>query len=541
MPTQAVTDPLVLVPLGGPSMSPVEVDPARGATLGRAPECTVRLESPEVSRRHAAISCLNGRWFVTDLTSRHGTLVNGSRIEPDAATPLARGDHLSIGPWTLRAQMGRHEGSTVRSIDDTGGAPRIRPVMAGQMEALASSRLQLLMDSAERLHAAADEAALAREVTQAVVAGTAFTRALLVRVLDGCEKVELLASAGKAAEALHQGVSISRSLLTAAMKGHVVQLDTSPNLREAVSIVQGGVGEAVCAPVTVGTAVDAVLYADCGLGRATPDPAASAFVSALARLSGLALAGLKRAALERHQRELIRELSSARAVQKRIMPPSEGQVGPLRYACHSKPGRVVAGDLCGVAQLPGGSAAVFIGDVTGKGLGPALLMASAQAYLSSALRWSVDPAKVVEGANDLLSGHAAEGEFASLWFAIASPGGGLSCVDAGHGLAAVVRANGQPERVRAEGGVLLGVQSGGQYGSTTLSLAPGERLVLFTDGLLEQHGENGEQFGFERVLEALARCASPAEDVAALVAALATFAAGEAYADDVTIASFTLS
>lgn len=533
MPTEVSTEALTLWPLSGPPLSPAEFDPAKTAVLGRAAESDVRLEAPTVSRRHADVSHKGGRWFVTDLGSRHGTLVNSLRLAPETPTPLSWGDLVTIGPWTFRVQWGSRGASTIQSVDDRPGAGQIRSV---DIHALAASRLRLLMDSAERIHAAADEQALAREVTTLVVDGTSFTCASLVRALGGVERVELLATSRRGGVVGGEH-AISRSLLGAARAGDVVLLESRHELREAVSIIGAGVQSAICAPVVVGAAVDAFLYADCDQRPSGPDPEAPAFIAALARICGLALAGLRRTALERQQRDLVRELTGAREVQRRMMPPARGRVGPLKFCFMNRPGKVVAGDICGVAELAGGRGAFFIGDVAGKGLGPSLIMASTQAYLAAALASIDDPGRLVSGVNDYLATHSAAHEFASLWFAIAAPGGALRCVDAGHGLAVVIRGN-QPERLNVEGGLAIGVDQAQTYGSTEIRLDAGDRLVLFSDGLVEQNGADDDQFGQERIVQALKNARSCEQDVDVLTKALAEFAEGDSYADDVTIASF---
>jgi serine phosphatase RsbU (regulator of sigma subunit) len=400
--------------------------------------------------------------------------------------------------------------------------------------------LRLLMDSAERLHSAADEAELAKAVTTAVVEGSSFTRAALVREADGFARVELLA-VNRRGGGDGASMPISRSLLSAARAGEVVQLESRPNLREAMSIVGAGVQQAICAPVQVGPAVDAFLYADCEERASGEDPEGSSFVSALARICGLALSGLRRSALEREQRDMMRELTGAREVQRRMMPPARGSAGPLRFAFANMPGRVVAGDIGGVADLSGGRAALFIGDVTGKGLGPSLLMASTQSYLRAALATTDDPIALVSGVNDYLASTSAENEFASLWFAIAGPGPRLRCVDAGHGLAILVRRGAGSELLRTGGGVPIGVSTGMPYASTELTLSPGDRLVLFSDGVKEQQGTGGEEFGVPRISKILEGTNSCERDVEALFRELREYAGGDSFADDVTVASFELA
>jgi serine phosphatase RsbU (regulator of sigma subunit) len=289
--------------------------------------------------------------------------------------------------------------------------------------------------------------------------------------------------------------------------------------------------------VILGREVDSFLYLASAFGASPPQEDAATYAAALARFCALALSSLRRRRLEDQQRTLYRELDQARSVQQRFMPPEHGVAGPLRFAMHSRPGRFVAGDICGIRDLDGSRAVAFIGDVSGKGMGPALLMTSLQSFLDAAAS-DVEAGLLATRASAHFARYATESRFATLWLCRADASKlELDCVDAGHGLVVHMR-GGTPERMTSTaGGPPLGVVDAQIYESSVMRLEPGERVVIVTDGVTEQRNADDEQFGNERLLQSLTGSSSPEEDVARIVGDLMRFAATQDYADDVTVVS----
>src|SRR5262245_18860401 len=92
--------------ISGPAVSPPPFSPTAETIIGRGQECTLPLVEESVSRRHASV-CRRGQWWVlTDQGSRHGTYLNGVRLEPRQPAMLNDGDVISIGPWAFRACVG---------------------------------------------------------------------------------------------------------------------------------------------------------------------------------------------------------------------------------------------------------------------------------------------------------------------------------------------------------------------------------------------------------------------------------------------------
>ena len=221
-----------------------------------------------------------------------------------------------------------------------------------------------------------------------------------------------------------------------------------------------------------------------------------------------------------------------------VLPPSTAVVGVYRYALKALPGTVVAGDLFGTLEVSGGQTAFYLGDVAGKGAAAGMLMALGQAALEAHLDDGLDLAAAVDKVNDAISARSSMGEFLTLFAVTCDPQNQTVCtVDAGHGYAFLLR-DGVWSMLESDGGPPIGAVPGIEFGTSNHDFKPGERLVLMSDGVIEEtEGASDDQFGVERTIEILQGSDDPESDVARLVEALVSYAGRESFADDVTVAS----
>ena len=233
--------------------------------------------------------------------------------------------------------------------------------------------------------------------------------------------------------------------------------------------------------------------------------------------------------LEVQRVRLEAELARAAQVQADLLPRHAPDVPGYELWARCLPAREVGGDFYDW-QHTGETLTVTLGDVMGKGMPAALLMATARAALRPAARRSDPATAVTDTAAALEDDLGRSSSFVTLFHAqLDAATGRLEYVDAGHGYAYVRRANGSVEALEppAGRGLPLGVMSGETYHSSTVNLAPGDTLVLFSDGLAE------EREGAENPLAALGTApVTGAQDVCERL--LATLGDGGA-ADDVTV------
>jgi sigma-B regulation protein RsbU (phosphoserine phosphatase) len=243
---------------------------------------------------------------------------------------------------------------------------------------------------------------------------------------------------------------------------------------------------------------------------------------------------------EMAQRErLNRELEIARDVQEHLFPQRLPAVPGLDYCGQCRPAREVGGDYYDFLELPDGRLGIAIGDVSGKGVGAALMMASLEASLRALASVVEDPADLIGRVNGLVCQASAANRYATLFYAQYDPATRrLAYVNAGHNPPTVLRnSTGSCEVLRLEtGGPVIGLLPQ-RYERGHFSLEAGDLVVLFTDGVSESMNLRYEEWGEERLIEAAKSCRGlPAsEGMRRILAAAQAFAASASQHDDMTL------
>jgi serine phosphatase RsbU (regulator of sigma subunit) len=204
-----------------------------------------------------------------------------------------------------------------------------------------------------------------------------------------------------------------------------------------------------------------------------------------------------RRAEEDRQREA-QELSAARVIQRQLLPEEVPSLPGWRVAAYYQPARAVGGDFYDFLELPEGQVALVTGDVTDKGIPAALVMATTHSILRGDAPGLVSPGAMLERANDRLYPDIPAHMFVTCLYAVLEPASGrLRYANAGHNLPYVATADGVTE-LRATG-MPLGAMPGMTYAENEAYLAPGDTILLHSDGLAEAHNPAGEMFGFPRL------------------------------------------
>jgi len=205
------------------------------------------------------------------------------------------------------------------------------------------------------------------------------------------------------------------------------------------------------------------------------------------------------------ERRAAHELTIARQVQARLFPQSRPALGSLDYAGVCFPAHAVGGDYYDFLTLGPDRLGLVIGDVMGKGMAAALLMANLQANLRSQVAFAVDTGRLLQSVNHLFCENSPEGAFASLFFAdYHDATGALRYVNCGHLCALVLRRDGTLDRLAATSTV-LGLFRQWECSVGESRLDPDDLLALYTDGVTEAFDDAGEEFGEERLVDALRR------------------------------------
>jgi sigma-B regulation protein RsbU (phosphoserine phosphatase) len=249
---------------------------------------------------------------------------------------------------------------------------------------------------------------------------------------------------------------------------------------------------------------------------------------------------------ETAQRErLNRELEIAREVQEHLFPQRLPVVPGLEYCGQCRPAREVGGDYYDFLELPDGRFGIAIGDVSGKGVGAALMMASLEASLRALASVVDDPAELMERVSGLVHQASSANRYATLFYAQYDPKSRcLSYVNAGHNPPVVLRSCGGSFQVfRLEtGGPVVGLLRH-SYERGVFSHEAGDLIVLFTDGVSESMNALLEEWGEERMIEFTKTCYGlpSSEGLRRILSAAQAFAGGASQHDDMTLVVLRVS
>jgi serine phosphatase RsbU (regulator of sigma subunit)/anti-sigma regulatory factor (Ser/Thr protein kinase) len=237
----------------------------------------------------------------------------------------------------------------------------------------------------------------------------------------------------------------------------------------------------------------------------------------------------------RERERMQQELEVAKLIQQQFLPHELPDLPGWHVAAYYKPARAVGGDFYDFIELPGDRVGIVVGDVTDKGVPAALVMATTHSILRAEAPRLVSPAAVLERANDLLVDEMPAHMFVTCLYAVLDRASGkLVFANAGHNLPYLRGEEGVTE-LRATG-MPLGLLPGMRYEESEAVFAPGEGLLLHSDGLAEAHSPDGEMFGFPRLAKLCADRPGGEELIDLLLSELDGFTGvGWEQEDDITL------
>jgi serine phosphatase RsbU (regulator of sigma subunit)/anti-sigma regulatory factor (Ser/Thr protein kinase) len=238
------------------------------------------------------------------------------------------------------------------------------------------------------------------------------------------------------------------------------------------------------------------------------------------------------------------ELGTARSIQHALLPKDLPKLEGWKIAYHYQPAREVGGDFYDFLRLDDGRVGLVIGDVSGKGIAAALVMANTQSVLRAvARRGNVAPGRVLAEANEVLYAYIPSGTFVTCFYGVLDPENGrLVYANAGHDPPYSQR-GGDAQELRARG-MPLGLMPDMPYEEKETVLAAGDDLLLYSDGLVEAHDTKGDMFGFPRLRRLImAQSTGSGEElIDVLLAELTSFTGTDAeQEDDITLVTLERS
>jgi serine phosphatase RsbU (regulator of sigma subunit) len=529
--------------------------PFQGESLvvGRAADADLTLADPFLSRRHTRLYRAGSVVYVEDLGSRNGTLLNGQKVlEP---SPLAVGDTIKISGSLLTLQEEAPPVHRITQVDDFLEDGTIFRNAAEVLDRQGSADAAQAQGEAG-LRRYADRLKLLNEIHQALGQSLSLEGLLgliLERAIDHLHPdwgaILLKEAGGELRPAAIRSITgdlaemrFSRSLVREVTEKNMAALvlDTLTDVRfaEAPSILFSGVRSLVAAPLLGPEGSLGMIVLESRLQvRQFGEDDLELLVS-LAAVAALHLRNLRLVLEAEERRRLEEELALARRIQVALLPSQLPAVAGWELYGANFPSRVVSGDYYEVVpRAEDRELVLMIADVSGKGMAASLLTASLQAFSAGPIEDGLPPDEICVRLSRLLYRRTPPEKFATAFLAVLETATGLlRYTNAGHNPSVVVRAGGEVESLGPTG-VPLGLLPGARYRAGETTLAPGDLLVLYTDGIAEAADPDDEEYGLERIQKvcALHRTEPCPALAAALEKDLETFARGVPFADDRTL------
>src|SRR5499425_171427 len=482
----------------------------RGAETGNH----LQLNDRRISRQCAAIVLEANRFYIEDRGQRRGVFVNNEKVESRA---LQDGDIITFG-------LEDSYEIVFRSSAEGGG--ETIPQLLTRIEHITSSepsssstgglrKLNMLLEASSLLHSQLPlDSVLAKMLDHAVAVLDADRGLLLENGADGTLKVRLARRSG-GLRLPPESVAPSQTAIQLALKQHapIITEDLAQaeaDLQAAQSIVAQRLRAVVVIPlysITRANSQESMVNLRRGdfLGVLYLDSRRPAAFSKLDRqildaLAADAAGTLDNARLvekERERQRLEAEINIARDIQQALLPRKFGGYAHVDVSGCNFPCLSVGGDYFDVFPIGDGRTAFLIADVSGKGLGAALLTTMLQGALSG-MTLGTDPARVFNHVNRFLCDHAEVGRYATMFFGILDDSGRLEYINAGHPSPILLRKD-HVEEAFTEGSFPVGLVPEAEFTTSTLQLEPDDTLVLFSDGVTEAMDPEEDLYGVGRL------------------------------------------
>ncbi len=518
----------------------------RGAETGNH----LQLSDRRISRNCAAIVLEAGRLYIEDRGQRRGLFVNGEKVESRA---LDDGDSITFGledSYEIVFRSGSSSGE--ESLPQL--LTRIEHITSSEPVGGGLRKLNLLLEATTLLHSQLPlDSVLGTMLDHAVSVTDADRGILLEADASGTLKVRLARRTG-GLRLPPESITPSQTAIQLALRQHspVVTEDIERaeiDLQSAQSIIAQRLRAVVVIPLfavhrpsSPDSSSSAPAYGH-SLGVLYLDSRRPAAFSKLDRqildaLAADAASILDNARLvlrERERQRMEEQINIARDIQQALLPRNFPDHPHLAVAGCNYPCLSVGGDYFDVFPLDNNRTAFLIADVSGKGLGAALLTTMLQGALS-AMTLGTDPARVFTHVNRFLCDHAEVGRYATMFFGILDDDGHLEFINAGHPSPFLLR-HGVAQEPFSEGSYPVGLVPEAEYAVSRLKLEAGDTLVLFSDGVTEAMDPDEQLFGVPRLREVLTgQTQCPLDQLQkSVLEAVENFARGASQADDLTL------
>jgi sigma-B regulation protein RsbU (phosphoserine phosphatase) len=544
---------IVMDPNGHRSRVPVTPLPF---SIGRQPENHLVIRDSRISRSHARIFDERGGYVIEDCGSRHGTFLNGKRIQRET---LHNSDRIEFGAQDSFQLVFALDGAELKRImEQVSEKSAPVPGMGGNL-----AKLRAILDLARTLQSSFSIDDVLVSVVDTALAITGAERGfLLLRNANGLEirvarhrdgRHLLESDLRVPREVIRRALEHRRDLLSMnfdpiGRSGSASTAETGPQnsivdleLRSVTCVplvrMRTGQGEAeATSALSVGNETVGVLYMDSRLAAADLAGGNRELLQTLAIEASTVLENARLLEEERAKRQMQEELQLARTIQQSLLPRALPLKGWLQACGSSLACREVGGDYFDVTEVNPRCWSAVVADVSGKGVSSALLASLLQGALITTTDEPESLKPRMERLNQFLNDRTGGEKYATVFQCLIHSYGQFQYINAAHCPALLVRPSGRLSALDATG-MPVGLIEGAEFTVADGTLFSGDKLVIYSDGVTESQSAQGEFFGKKRLHDLLtAHAAEPCTAIHdAIQEAVTAFAEGALQSDDITV------
>ncbi len=530
---------LVTSPSGVRTRVPIDTVPFR---MGRLGENELVLRDGRASRHHARIDLDGGEYCIEDLHSTYGLFVNGAKVE---RATLRDGDRIEFGfadSYSLLFTLAPEASPGAPSQDAT-----VAPPSGANL-----AKLRATLEVARALQSSLSTDEVLSAVVDAALAITGCERGFLL--LRRGDDLDIRVARSRSGPLPPTDLRVPTRMLLRALheRRDFLSMNFDPTRCEGMgrTISDLELRSVVCVPLVriragsveetaaLGSLEDTagVLYMDSRMGRADLSFGGRELLTTLALEASTVLENARLLEELWARQRFEQELKIARDIQSGLLPRSLPETGWFRAAASSTPSHEVGGDCFNVRQIDDAAWTAIVADVSGKGIGAALLSALLDGMFLAAPYARIPLDAMMQRANRYLNERTGGEQYATVFYCTVERSGAMRWANAGHPPPLLVRQNGRIEALPATG-VPIGLFEEAAVPAQETTLEAGDKLVIYSDGVTDAANTARDFFGMKRLRDAAEAGArgSARELHDCILRAIAVFASGAEQRDDITL------
>lgn len=518
-------------------------------TIGRSARNDLCVEDPFASRLHAEIRRRGDAFWISDLGSANGTLINGAKLT--SQVQLNDRDIIRIGEteieYTERADTAPAKGRTSILFSDSSYAPTPEAtIVAGSRNSAANLLSSVEVPNLSQIgktqitpipNTLQDKLSVPQDDTLSIISRVSLTLLSPLSLDDTLQQVldcvfEVLSAdrgyvmllespedhpdanpvlvckamkARRQSPTAQQDIQISHLITEQVLKQGTSVLTSDaqqdPRFQERQSIVLGGVRSVMAVPLAVENRISGMVYVDSPYQTNRFTERDLQLLTLIAAVAAIRIENVSLLEGQQEQKRLANELAVASEIQLRLHPASPPAIPGYDLIGVSFPCYEVGGDYFDFIEKRDGRCVIALGDVSGKGTGAALLMSSVHAAVRAQATTRLSASEVVGEINQYIYDNTPANRYVTLFYSeLDQQTHQLTYVNAGHNPPLLVRANGKVATLDI-GGFPAGITQFADYQEGSVVIEPGDVLIVYSDGVTESLDEQDQEFGEARLIE----------------------------------------